>query len=54
MTSSWAVVVLGKHRGRWMSESSVVYRVNSRIAKATQRNPVLKKQTKKPSMTRAN
>ena len=40
-------MVLGKHRGRWMSESSVVYRVNSRIAKATQRNPALKKQKKK-------
>jgi hypothetical protein len=33
-------------RGRWISEfkASLVYRVSSRTAKATQRNPVLKKQ----------
>jgi hypothetical protein len=34
-------------RGRWISEfeASLVYKVSSRIAKATQRNPVSKKQT---------
>jgi hypothetical protein len=33
-------------RGRWISEfeASLVYRVSSRIAKDTQRNPVSKKQ----------
>jgi hypothetical protein len=33
-------------RGRWISEfkASLVYRVSSRIARATQRNPVSKKQ----------
>jgi hypothetical protein len=38
-------------RGRRISEfgASLVYRVSSRTARATQRNPVLKnKQTKKP------
>jgi hypothetical protein len=38
-------------RGRWISEfeASLVYRVSSRTARATQRNPVSKnKQTKKP------
>jgi hypothetical protein len=32
-------------RGRWISEfeASLVYRVSSRIARATQRNPVSKK-----------
>jgi hypothetical protein len=32
-------------RGRWISEfkASLVYRVSSRTAKVTQRNPVLKK-----------
>jgi hypothetical protein len=32
-------------RGRWISEfeTSLVYRVSSRTARATQRNPVLKK-----------
>jgi hypothetical protein len=37
-------------RGRWISEfkTSLVYKVSSRIAKATQRNPVSKnKQTNK-------
>jgi hypothetical protein len=36
-------------RGRWISEfeASLVYKVSSRIAKAIQRNPVLKNQTKK-------
>ena len=43
-------------RGRWNSEfkASLVYRVSSRIARATQRNPVLRnkktKQNKKPRM----
>jgi hypothetical protein len=33
-------------RGKWISEfeASLVYRVNSRTARATQRNPVLKNQ----------
>jgi hypothetical protein len=32
-------------RGRWISEfkASLVYRVSSRIARTTQRNPVLEK-----------
>jgi hypothetical protein len=36
-------------RGRQISkfEASLVYRVNSRTARATQRNPVLKKQKQK-------
>ena len=36
-------------RGRWISESEaiLVYRVSSRSAKATQRNPVLKKKKRK-------
>jgi hypothetical protein len=40
-------------RGRWISEfeSSLVYRVISRTARATQRNPVLKNQTK-PNQTK--
>jgi hypothetical protein len=35
-------------RGRWISEfeASLVYRVSSRTARTTQRNPVLKKKTK--------
>jgi hypothetical protein len=35
-------------RGRWISEfqDSLVYRVSSRTARATQRNPVLKHQNK--------
>jgi hypothetical protein len=35
-------------RGRWISEfeASLVYRVSSRIARAIQRNPVLKNKTK--------
>jgi hypothetical protein len=35
-------------RGRWISEfkASLVYRVSSRIARATQRNPVSKKKLK--------
>jgi hypothetical protein len=36
-------------RGRWISEfeSSLVYRVSSRTARATQKNPVLKKERKR-------
>jgi hypothetical protein len=36
-------------RGRWISEfeASLGYRVSSRTARATQRNPVSKKQKKK-------
>jgi hypothetical protein len=36
-------------RGRWIPEfeASLVYRVSSRSARATQRNPVLKNQKKK-------
>jgi hypothetical protein len=36
-------------RGRWISEfeASLVYRVSSRTARATQRNPVLKNQNTK-------
>jgi hypothetical protein len=35
-------------RGRWISEfkASLVYRVSSRTARTTQRNPVLKNKTK--------
>jgi hypothetical protein len=40
-------------RGRWISEfeASLVYRVSSRTARATQRNPVLKK-TKQKNKTK--
>jgi hypothetical protein len=36
-------------RGRWISEfeASLVYKVSSRTARATQRNPVLKNQKEK-------
>jgi hypothetical protein len=36
-------------RGRWISwfEASLVYKMSSRIDRAIQRNPVLKKQTSK-------
>jgi hypothetical protein len=36
-------------RGRWISEfkASLVYKVSARTARATKRNPVSKKQTKK-------
>jgi hypothetical protein len=36
-------------RGRWLSafEASLVYRVSSRTARATPRNPVLKNKNKK-------
>jgi hypothetical protein len=38
----------GRGRGRWISEfeASLVYKVSSRTARATQRNPVSKKQNK--------
>jgi hypothetical protein len=40
-------------RGRWIPEfqDSLVYRVSSRTARAVQRNPVSKKQTKTPNKT---
>jgi hypothetical protein len=40
-------------RGRWISEfkANLVYRVSSRTARATQRNPVLKNQNKKDLIT---
>jgi hypothetical protein len=50
-------------RGRWISEfeASLVYRVSSRTARATQRNPVSKKpknpktqNTKKPKKKKPN
>jgi hypothetical protein len=42
-------------RGRQISEfeASLVYKVSSRTARATQRNPVSKKQNKKKSQKRA-
>jgi uncharacterized protein (DUF2252 family) len=42
-------------RGRWISEfeASLVYRVSSRTARATQRNPVSKKQKQKTKNIRA-
>jgi hypothetical protein len=41
-------------KGRWISEfkTSLVYRVSSRIARAIQRNPVLKKKNKKQTTTK--
>jgi hypothetical protein len=41
-------------RGRWISEfeASLVYRVSSRTARTTQRNPVLKKQKQKQNKTK--
>jgi hypothetical protein len=43
----------GRGRGRWISEfeASLVYRVSSRTARATQRNPVSKKQKQKTKTT---
>jgi hypothetical protein len=47
-------------RGRWISEfkASLVYKVNSRTARAIQKNPVSKNQTKpnqtKPNQTKPN
>jgi hypothetical protein len=39
----------GRGKGKWISEfeASLVYRVSSRTARATQRNPVSKKERKK-------
>jgi hypothetical protein len=41
-------------RGRWISEfeASLVYRVSSRTARATQRNPVSKKTKNKTKQTK--
>jgi hypothetical protein len=41
-------------RGRWISEfeASLIYRVSSRTARATQRNPVSKKQKQKNKKTK--
>ena len=43
-------------RGRWVSEfeASLVYRVSSRTARATQRNPVSKKPKPKQNKTKRN
>jgi hypothetical protein len=43
-------------RGRWISdfEVSLVYRVSSRTARATQRNPVLKKNKAKTKKQKIN
>jgi hypothetical protein len=43
-------------RGRWISEfeASLVYRVRSRTARATQRNPVSKKQKNKNKTNKQN
>jgi hypothetical protein len=43
-------------RGRWISEfeASLVYKVSSRTAMATQRNPVLKKQNKQTNKKTKN
>jgi hypothetical protein len=43
-------------RGRWISdfEASLVYRVSSRTAKATQRNPASKNKTKQNNNNKAN
>jgi hypothetical protein len=43
-------------RGRWISEfeASLVYRVSSRTARATQRNPVLKNQKTKKQKQKKN
>jgi hypothetical protein len=43
-------------RGRWISEfeASVVYRVSSRTARATQRNPVWKNKNKNKAKQKKN
>jgi hypothetical protein len=43
-------------RGRWISEfeASLVYRVSSRTARATQRNPVSKNKKQKTKKTKQN
>jgi hypothetical protein len=44
----------GRGRGRWISEFkvSLYYRVSSRTARTTQRNPVSKKKKKKTTTTK--
>ena len=44
----------GRGRGFSESEASLVYKVNSRIARAIQRNPVSKKQKTKNKKTKKN
>jgi hypothetical protein len=53
---AWWHMPLIPARGRWISEfeASLVYRVSSRIARATQRNPVSKNQKKKKKKERAH
>jgi hypothetical protein len=48
------IPALGRQRGRQISEfeASLVYRVSSRTARTTQRNPVLKIKKKKPNQTK--
>jgi hypothetical protein len=43
-------------KGRWISEfeASLVYKVSTRTARATQRNPVLKNKNKKTTTTTKN
>jgi hypothetical protein len=43
---SWAVVAHAFNPSIWEVEASLVYRVISRTARATQRNPVLENKTK--------
>jgi hypothetical protein len=50
LVGQWWCSLYSQHlegRGRWISEfeASLVYRVSSRTARATQRNPVSEKQT---------
>ena len=62
-TTSWVcwcrllITALVRQKGWWISEfkGSLVYRASSRTARATQRNPVLKKQNKtKQNKTKQN
>jgi hypothetical protein len=59
-TSKFQVLSFGRQRqggrGRWISEfeASLVYRVSSRTARATQRNPVSKNKTKKQKTNQPN
>jgi hypothetical protein len=39
-------------RGRWISEASLAYRVSSRIARSTQKNPVLEKKNERKEKKR--
>jgi hypothetical protein len=56
MSGQWwrtpLIPALGRQRQAWISEfeASLVYRVSSRTARATQRNSVLKNQKKKKSI----